>query len=45
MMIEIKNVTMKFNLGIEKGSSIKEKFIEFFNFKKKKKEKKADFYA
>lgn len=37
-MIEIKNVSMKFDLGIEKGISLKETFINFFSFKKKKKE-------
>ena len=43
-MIEIKDVSMKFNLGIEKGISLKETFINFFSFKKKKK-KKEYFYA
>ena len=43
-MIEIKNVSMKFNLGIEKGISLKETFINFFNFTKPKK-KKEYFYA
>ena len=38
-MIELKNVTMKFNLGIEKNFSIKQAFVNFFNFKKKKKKK------
>ncbi len=42
-MIEIEDVTMKFNLGIEKGISLKETFINFFSFKKKK--KKEYFYA
>lgn len=36
-MIELKNVSMKFNLGIEKNNSLKETFIRFFQFKKKKK--------
>ena len=44
-MIEIKNVSMKFNLGIEKGISLKETFINFFSFDKKKKKKKEYFYA
>jgi len=43
-MIEIKDVSMKFDLGIEKGISLKEKFINFFSFKKRKK-KKEYFYA
>ena len=43
-MIEIKDVSMKFNLGIEKGISLKETFINFFSFNKKKK-KKEYFYA
>ena len=42
-MIEIEDVSMKFNLGIEKGISLKETFINFFSFKKKK--KKEYFYA
>ena len=39
-MIELKNVTMKFNLGIEKKFSIKKEFVNFFNpkYKKQKKE-------
>ena len=36
-MIELKNVSMKFNLGIEKEFSIKQAFINFFSFKKRKK--------
>lgn len=43
-MIEIKDVSMKFDLGIEKGISLKEKFINFFSFNKNKK-KKEYFYA
>lgn len=42
-MIELKNVSMKFNLGIEKNFSLKVAFINFFQFKKK--QKKEDFYA
>ena len=38
-MIELKNITMKFNLGIEKDFSIKQAFVNFFNFKEKKKKK------
>lgn len=42
-MIELKNVSMKFDLGIEKNFSLKVAFINFFKFKKKK--KKEFFYA
>lgn len=42
-MIELKHVSMKFDLGIEKGFSLKEAFIRFFQFKKRK--KKEYFYA
>ena len=38
-MIELENVTMKFNLGIEKNFSIKQGFVDFFNPKHKKKKK------
>ena len=43
-MIDVKNVSMKFNLGIEKEFSIKQAFVNFFSFKKKKK-KKEEFWA
>lgn len=36
---------MKFNLGIEKEFSIKQAFINFFSFKKKKKKKNDSFWA
>ena len=42
-MIKIKNVSMKFNLGIEKEFSIKQAFINFFT--KKNKRKKEEFWA
>lgn len=42
-MITIENVTMKFNLGIEKEFSIKEAFIAFFD--KKRRTKKSLFTA
>lgn len=38
-MIELENVSMKFNLGIEKNFSIKQAFVNFFNPKHKKKKK------
>lgn len=42
-MIEVNNVSMRFNLGIEKGFSLKQGFVNMF--KPKKKEKKEDFWA
>lgn len=42
-MIDIKNVSMKFNLGIEKDNSLKMTFIRIFD--KKKRIKKSDFWA
>lgn len=38
IMIKIENVSMKFNLGIEKNFTFKQGFIDFFKKKKKKKE-------
>lgn len=43
-MINLKDVSMKFNLGIE-ASSFKETFIKFFSFKKKKKKIVNEFWA
>lgn len=43
-MIEVKNVSMRFNLGVEKNFSLKQFFVDFFSFKKKKK-KKEEFWA
>ena len=43
-MIILKNVSMKFNLGVEKDNSLKMVFINFFSSKKKKK-KKEYFWA
>lgn len=36
-MIHLDNVSMKFNLGIEKNFSMKQAFVDFFSGKKKKK--------
>ena len=36
-MINIENVSMKFNLGMEKNNSLKQTFINFLKFKKQKK--------
>lgn len=45
-MISVRNVSMKFNLGIEKEFSIKQAFVNFFSFKNKKnKKKKEEFWA
>lgn len=42
-MISVKNVSMKFDLGIEKGNSFKNKFIAIFD--KKRRHKKEYFWA
>ena len=42
IMIDVKNVYMKFNLGIEKGFSIKQWFVDLGKHKKKR---KNDFWA
>ena len=39
-MIILKNVSMKFNLGVEKDNSLKMIFINLFTPKKKKKKDK-----
>ncbi len=44
-MIEVNNVSMRFNLGIEKGFSLKQGFIDLFNKEKRKKKKNNDFWA
>ena len=38
-MIKINNVSMRFNLGIENGFSLKQGFVELFNAKKRKERK------
>lgn len=43
-MIEVKDVSMRFNLGVEKNMSLKQFLIDLFNPKKKKK-KKEEFWA
>ena len=49
IMIKADHVSMRFNLGIEKGFSLKQGFVDLFNFRKRreKKQKKAenDFWA
>ena len=45
-MIEVKDVSMRFNLGIEKGFSIKQAFVDIFNKEKRKEKKKQpEFWA
>ena len=44
IMINVKNVSMRFNLGIEKGFSIKQGFVDMFN-KEKRHKKKEEFWA
>ena len=44
-MIRINNVSMRFNLGVEKGFSLKQWFVDLFNPKKKKKKINNDFWA
>ena len=44
IMINVKNVSMRFNLGIEKGFSIKQGFVDMIN-KEKRHKKKEEFWA
>lgn len=43
-MIDINNVSMKFNLGIEKEFSIKQAFVNFFSPKMRKNKKKKEMF-
>lgn len=46
IMINVNNISMRFNLGIEKGFSLKQGFVDLFDRKKRKeKKKKEDFWA
>lgn len=46
IMIEADNISMRFNLGIEKGFSLKQGFVDLFNKeKRKRKKKKNEFWA
>ena len=45
IMIEVENVSMRFNLGIEKGFSLKQGFINFFQKDKRRKKEKNNFWA
>lgn len=44
-MIKVDNISMRFNLGIEKGFSLKQGFIDLFDKEKRKKKKDNDFWA
>ena len=44
IIIDAKNISMRFNLGIEKGFSVKQFFVDILSFKHKRK-KKSNFYA
>lgn len=44
-MIKVDNISMRFNLGIEKGFSLKQGFIDLFDKEKRKKKKNNDFWA
>lgn len=47
IMIKVNDVSMRFNLGIEKGFSLKQAFVNLFdnNKRKPKREKNVDFWA
>ena len=45
IMIEVNDVSMRFNLGIEKGFSLKQGFVDLFNNEKRKNKKKNEFWA
>ncbi len=44
-MIEVNNISMRFNLGIEKGFSLKQGFVDLFKKDKKNKPKNNEFWA
>ena len=45
-MIEVQNVSMRFNLGIEKNNSLKQMAVDLFNIKaREKKKKNNEFWA
>lgn len=49
VMINVENISMRFNLGIEKGFSLKQGFVDLFDVKKRKekkeKKKRNQFWA
>ena len=36
IMVKADHISMRFNLGIEKGFSLKQGFVDLFNFKKRR---------
>lgn len=44
-MIEVNNISMLFNLGIDKNSSIKQMVVDLFNKDRKEQKKKNEFWA
>lgn len=45
IMIDVEHVSMRFNLGIEKGFSLKQGFVDLFNKEKRQNKKKNEFWA
>ena len=45
IMIDVDHVSMRFNLGIDKGFSLKQGFLDLFNKEKRKPKKKHEFWA
>ena len=45
IMIDVDHVSMRFNLGIEKGFSLKQGFVDLFNKEKRQNKKKNEFWA
>ncbi len=45
IMIDVDHVSMRFNLGIDKGFSLKQGFIDLFNKEKRNQKKKNEFWA
>lgn len=46
IMVDVKDVSMRFNLGIEKGFSLKQSFVDLFDSKKhKNRREKNEFWA
>lgn len=45
VMIEIDDVSMRFNLGIDKGFSLKQGFVNLFDTKKRKERKKKNIFG
>ena len=45
IMIDVDHVSMRFNLGIEKGFSLKQGFVDLFNKEKRQNKKKNEFWV